>query len=199
VRALAGRRRPGRVKPERECAASPEHRVFFALQPDAQAGQRIERLAADLRQRHGLKGQPVPASRLYLSLNFVGTFRGPPTRAVMEKAKGLADKVAQHAFAVTLNQVEGWNSETLVLLGDEGVIGVELLHSAIHKALVIGAMAPRREPQISPHLSLLPDGAQVRRTFVEPIGWMAREFVLLDSVFGEGRHEVLGRWPLAAD
>ncbi|HEX2818514.1 MAG TPA: hypothetical protein VHN39_19125 [Phenylobacterium sp.] len=116
----------------------------------------------------------------------------------MEKAKALADKVALAPFTVTLNHVESWKGDPhpLVLLGDEGVIGVELLHTAIHKALVAGTMAPRREPQIWPHVSLLWDKALVPKEFVEPIGWMATEFVLLDSVFGEGRHEVLGRWPL---
>jgi 2'-5' RNA ligase len=116
----------------------------------------------------------------------------------MEKAKALADKVALAPFTVTLNHVESWKGDPhpLVLLGDEGVIGVELLHTAIHKALVAGTMAPRREPQIWPHVSLLWDKALVPKEFVVPIGWMATEFVLLDSVFGEGRHEVLGRWPL---
>lgn len=199
MRALAGRRRPGCVKPERECAASPEHRVFFALQPDAEAAERIIRQGLDLRRRHGLKGVLTPPARLHLSLNFVGTFRGPPTRAVMEKAASLAAKVSGPAFTVTLNHVESWKNDPhpLVLLGDEGVIGVALLHTAIHKALVAGTMAPRREPEIRPHVSLLWDKALVPKEFVEPIGWPAREFVLLDSVFGEGRHEVLGRWPLA--
>ena len=157
------------------------------------------RLAADLRRRHGLKGRATPATRLHLSLNFAGTFRGPPTRSVMDKAMGLAAKVSAAPFQVTLNHVATFRSgdpPPLVLLGDEGVIGAELLHTAIHKALVTGSMAPRREPQIWPHVSLLWDRSAIPRTFVEPIGWTAREFVLLDSPFGEGRHEVLGRWPL---
>lgn len=174
----------------------PEHKVYFALQPDAEAAEAMVRLAADLRQRHGLKGRPTPAARLRLSLNFVGTFRGPPTRAVMEKAKALADKVQAPAFALSFNQVEGWNGDKLVLLGDEGVIGAEVLDAAIHKALVIGSMAPRRQPPMTPHITLLWDKAQIPMTFVEPIAWTAREFVLLDSVVGEGRHEVLGRWAL---
>jgi 2'-5' RNA ligase len=151
-----------------------------------------------MRLRHGLRGRPTPAERLHLSLNFVGTFRGPPTRAVMEKAKALADKVSAPAFTVTLNHVESWKGDPhpLVLLGDEGVIGVELLHHAIHKALAAGTMAPRREPEIWPHVSLLWDSAPAPRAFVDPIRWTAREFVLLDSPHGEGRHEVLGRWPL---
>ncbi|WP_372784693.1 2'-5' RNA ligase family protein [Phenylobacterium sp.] len=182
-----------------ECAASPEHRVFFALQPDAEAAERIVSLAGDLRRRHGLKGRPTPASRLHLSLNFIGTFRGPPTRSVMEKAASLAAKVSEAAFRVTLNHVESWKNDPhpLVLVGDEGVIGAQILHAAIHKALVAGTMAPRREPQFWPHVTLLRDKAQVPGAFAEPVSWMAREFVLLDSPFGEGRHEVLGRWPLA--
>lgn len=133
-----------------------------------------------------------------MSLNFVGTFRGPPTRSVMEKAASLAAKVALRPFAVTLNHVESWkaNPHPLVLLGEDGVIGVQILHAAIHKALVTGTMAPRREPEIWPHVSLLWDKAQPPREFVDPISWTAREFVLLDSPHGEGRHEVLGRWPL---
>lgn len=159
----------------------------------------MTRLAADLRQRHGLKGRPTPAQRLHLSLNFVGDFRGPPTRAVMEKAIGLADRVFAPPFQVTLNQVMSFgNRETppVVLLGEEGVIGVQLLHTAIHKALIAGAMAPRREPEIQPHIALIWDKRELPKAFVEPIGWMAREFVMLDSVVGEGRHEVLGRWAL---
>jgi 2'-5' RNA ligase len=183
-----------------ECAASPEHRVFFALQPDAEAAEAMVRLATDLRRTHGLKGRVTPPARLHLSLNFVGSFRGPPTRSVMEKAMGLAAKVAAAPFQVTLNHVVTFRSgdpPPLVLLGDEGVIGVELLNTAIHKALVTGSMAPRREPQVWPHISLIWDKAPIPKTFVEPIGWTAREFVLLDSLYGEGRHEVLGRWPLS--
>ncbi|MGH6909683.1 MAG: 2'-5' RNA ligase family protein [Phenylobacterium sp.] len=154
-------------------------------------------MSADLRQRHGLRGAVTPASRLHMSLNVVGTFRGPPTRSVMEKAASLADKVAVRGFHVTLNRVESWPSDPspLVLLGDDG--GPELLHGAIHKALAAGTMAPRREPDVWPHVTLLWDKVQPPRELVDPIGWTAREFVLLDSPHGEGRLDVLGRWPLS--
>ncbi|HZZ33878.1 MAG TPA: hypothetical protein VFE10_17980 [Phenylobacterium sp.] len=155
-------------------------------------------VAEGLRQRHGLKGRPAPAARLHLALNFVGTFRGPPTRAVMEKAASLADRVSGAPFRVTLNRAESLEGDPhpLALLGDEGVIGVELLQGAIHKALVGGAMAPRRPPEFLPHVSLLWDKAEAPRQIVEPVSWMARDFVMLDSPQGEGRQEILGRWPL---
>ena len=158
------------------------------------------RLGEGLRRQHGMSGRLTPTARLHLPLNFVGSFRGPPTRSVMEKAAALADKVSARAFAVTLNQVESWKGDPhpLVLLGDEGVISVQLLYAAIHKALAAGTMAPRREPELWPHISLLWDSAEAPRQLVEPISWIAREFVLLDSPYGEGRHEVLGRWPLTS-
>jgi len=117
----------------------------------------------------------------------------------MEKAKGLADKVEAAPFRVTLNHVQTWEDPfPLVLLGEEGVTGAELLYGAIHKALIKGSMAPRREAGITPHISLLRDPIAVAKEFVEPISWKVQEFVMLDSVGGEGRHEVLGRWALAA-
>ena len=168
--------------------------------PDHEAADRIARLAADLRRRHGLKGAVTSVARLHMSLNFVETFRGPPTRSGLEKAAALADKVAQRPFVVTLNHVESWkgrnNNNPLVLLGDDGVIGAQILHAAIHKALSAGTMAPRREPEIWPHVSLLWDRGQAPREFIEPITWLARDFVLLDSPVGEGRSQVLGRWAL---
>lgn len=168
------------------------------MQPEAAAAEQMTALAEDLRRRHSLKGRPTAAARLHISLNFVGLFRGPPTRAVMEKAAALAARVSSRTFTVTLNHVEGWNGDPrpLVLLGDEGVAGVQLLYGAIHKALAAGTMAPRREPDFWPHVSLLWDRAQVAREVVTPISWMAREFVLLDSPDGDGRDDVLGRWPL---
>lgn len=178
----------------------PEHRVFFALQPDAEAAGRMVRLAEDLRRRHGLRGSPTPASRLHLSLNFVAKFQGPPSRPVIEKACALAAKVAQPAFRVTLNNAESWkgNPPPLVLLGDEGVIGAQLLYTGLHKALVSGTMAPRREPDFWPHVTLLRDIGTAPGASIEPISWVVRDFVLLDSVTGDGRQELLGRWPLAA-
>lgn len=176
----------------------PEHKVFFALQPDDAAAEQVMRVATDLRRRHGLAGRVTAPARLNLSLNFVGTFRGPPTKAVMEKAMGIAATVVTPPFRVTLNRVESWNGSprSLVLLGDEGVIAAQMLHSALHKALAAKSMAPRREPAMQPHITLLWDKAESPPERVGPVSWTVQEFVLLDSVEGEGRHEVLGRWAL---
>ena len=178
----------------------PEHKVFLALQPDAPAVQQIAGLTADARRLHGLSGKPISAERMHMSLNFVGDFRGPPPRAVIDKAKKVVSGLTGgRPFLIALNRMESWKGDPhpLVLTGEDGVIGVEELHADLHKALAVAGMAPRREPQITPHITLLYDRREAPGAFIEPVSWKAREFVLLDTVVGEGRHEVLGRWPLA--
>ena len=178
----------------------PEHKVFLALQPDVAAAQQIAGLTAEARRSHGLSGKPISAERLHISLNFVGDFRGPPPRAVIDKTKKVVGGLTGgRPFLITLNRMESWNGDPhpLVLTGEEGVIGVEELHADLHKALAAAGMAPRRPLQITPHITLLYDRREAPAVFVEPVTWKAREFVLLDTVVGEGRHEVLGRWPLA--
>jgi hypothetical protein len=45
-------------------------------------------------------------------------------------------------------------------------------------------------------MTLLRDRAPVSETFIAPIAWRVREFVLIASHFGAGRHEILGRFSL---
>lgn len=47
-----------------------------------------------------------------------------------------------------------------------------------------------------PHLSLSYGAWQQRNAPIPPICWQAEEFLLIKSIYGQGRHELLGRWPL---
>jgi 2'-5' RNA ligase len=48
----------------------------------------------------------------------------------------------------------------------------------------------------APHHKLLRKPRDAPPEFIPPLRWWVREFLLIDSVHGEGRHEVLGRWTL---
>jgi RNA 2',3'-cyclic 3'-phosphodiesterase len=48
------------------------------------------------------------------------------------------------------------------------------------------------------HLSLDYAAGPVQETQVPPIGWSVEEVLLIESVHGEGRHILHGRWPLRA-
>jgi 2'-5' RNA ligase len=175
------------------------HYLFFAIRPDAETAEGICRLAAEVRRRHGLTGRPVAAERLHISLNFVADV-AKPDRQVIDRALAAAAEVAMQPFVVALDRVGSWGrgagKKPLVLWADDGVVGARMLHEKIHAPLAATGLAPRIEPNIEPHLTLLRDEAQAPLAFVDPVKWTVGEFVLLDSVRGEGRHEVLGRWPL---
>jgi 2'-5' RNA ligase len=48
-------------------------------------------------------------------------------------------------------------------------------------------------------MTLLYDRRAVAERPVEPIRWRVRGLVLLRSLVGQGRHQVLARWPIGPD
>jgi 2'-5' RNA ligase len=106
--------------------------------------------------------------------------------------------VSARPFVVSLDQVQSWNGDPrpLVLIGDDGVIGVINLHAAIHAALAQAGLAHGPERPITPHLTLLRDRLEPPGEAIDPVLWTARDFALVHSRAGEGRHHVLGRWAL---
>ncbi|MDB5423023.1 MAG: 2-5 ligase, partial [Phenylobacterium sp.] len=119
---------------------------------------------------------------------------------IADRAIAAAGAVRMPPFTVALDRVGSWGrgvgQRAIVMWADDGVIGVRLLHAAIHEALAAAGSVRGPEPGLEPHLTLWRDKAEAPLEFVEPISWRIEAFVLLDSVWGEGRHEVLGRWPL---
>ena len=177
-----------------------KYKLYFAIQPPADVAQQAQDLLRSLQPAEGFTAKATPAARMHVSLNWVGGFHRPPTQ-VVGKARDVAATVAHAPFDISLNRIGTWQAGErpwpLVLWGDEGVIGVESLHRAIHRALVRLDMAQRREPEFAPHLTLLRDAAVMPEAFIEPVRWTVREFALIQSVYGEGRHDVLGRFPLS--
>jgi 2'-5' RNA ligase len=169
-----------------------EHRVYFALQPDAAAAAQAFRLAGELKRKHGLAGAPMPPERLHVSLHRLGDDH---TGQTVEKARMAVAAVTQAPFRIAFNRAASFGGGALVLYGDEGVIGIELLYRAIHEALKVPGIAHGRPRQFEPHLTLLRAAPDLPVEWIEPVSWVAREFVLIHS--SDRRHHVLGRWPLS--
>lgn len=173
-----------------------KHVLYFALQPPAEAAaEALARLAP-----HRLTAKPVLPARLHVSLNALGDFKRPPG-PVVDKALEAVAAVSARRFVVAFNRLGTWPAgdppRPVVLWGDEGVIGVNALYSTLHKALVRPGMVPRREAEIVPHMTLAYDRAQVAETRIEPLSWRVEEFVLVHAVHGEGRYDIVGRFPLS--
>ncbi len=176
--------------------AALKHRLFFTLYPDPETAARLSGLIDRLRRRHGLTGPRVAQSRLHISLNFLGE---DPSAAIVDRTSEAVSMLVMRPFVVSLDHVmsfKGGELRPLVLTSDDGVIGVMNLHTAIYAALADAGLAPLREPIRTPHLTLLRDRRAPPEEFIDPVSWWVREFVLVDSPYGEGRHDVLGRWPL---
>lgn len=176
-----------------------KYKLYFAIQPPAEAAEQALGVLRSLTPAERFTAKAMLPARLHVSLNWVGGFHRPPT-GIVAKAREVAEAVRLRPFDISLNRIGTWQAGAppwpLVLWGDEGVIGVQALYKALHRAMVGPGMAPRREPALEPHLTLLRDQAVMPEAFIDPIAWTVREFVLLQSVQGEGRIDVLARFAL---
>jgi 2'-5' RNA ligase len=177
-----------------------KHVVYFALQPPPEAQAQALALAHAARGKHRLSGKPSLPERLHVSLNNLGAFKRPPG-PVVAKALEAVEAVVARPFVIQFNRMGSWGvgdgDRPIVLWGDEGVIGAGALYSTIHQAMRRLDMAPRREIEIVPHMTLLRDKAAMPETFIEPVSWRVEAFVLIHAVHGEGRFDVVGRVPLS--
>jgi 2'-5' RNA ligase len=166
-----------------------QHRAFFALLPEDMIADRARRLAI----AEGL----TPAARPHVSL--VGFGDGAPSQPWIDKAAAAAGRVHRPPFLIELNTLSTFGKPTskphpIVLRGEDGVIGVNLLCEALLSELAGEGLGGR--PPYAPHLTIAWGDRVVAERHVQPMRWTAREFVLIHSLQGAGRHEVLGRWPL---
>jgi RNA 2',3'-cyclic 3'-phosphodiesterase len=185
----------------------PTDRLFFAIRPDDSAAARIEALVTRLREGAGLTARPISRDRLHITLFWLGDHFGLSQNFV-DTLGVIASSVVAEPFDVEFDRVEYFprraGKKPLVLRGAADAPGVAAL-SAFRQALVApfggqrganGRPLAGRSASFTPHVTLLYDTLPVQRQMVPVIGWTVREFLLIRSVLGESRHEVLGRWPL---
>lgn len=176
------------------------HKVFFALRPPAPTAAQIDSMARGWRRETETAGALTPPERLHVSLNGLGAYRQPP-RDLVRRAGAVVPGLRVRPFRLALNRLGGWGrgegDHPVVLWGDEGVIGAERLHDALHAALAAADLVPRTPSPFAPHVTLWRQARRSPERAITPVSWWVDELLLLASVQGEGRHEVLGRWRLA--
>ena len=183
-----------------EAPRPPSDRLFFAILPSEQAIARIERLVLELSAAHALKGKPLGRERFHVSLHHVGDFTGLP-QEVVAAACACAEAVTSRApFALSFDRVASFARKShnmpLVLLGDPAVHALSDLQQALAAELAGAGLGRAAGAHFVPHLTLLYDDARVIEQATPPIAWIAHEFVLVRSLIGRSRHEVLARLPL---
>lgn len=181
-------------------AQTPRHRIFFAVFPDAAARDDVVARRESFAQRLGLQGRGSAAERLHVTLVHVGDFAERPA-AEIERFLRAAATLDLPPVPITFDRVSSFRGRPghrpCILLGTAaGTAAVRALQALLHQALVLEGWRPRGREGFTPHLTLLYSDAPVADEAFGPVSWVASEFVLMDSLIGQGRYEVLARWPL---
>lgn len=183
---LAGMDRPAR-----------DH-LFFALLPDPQAAEAASAVASRIRQENGLSCKPVDPARLHVTLQVLGAYDGVP-RGIVAKARDAAARITSTQFAVDFTRACSFGGEAghspLVLRAGSSLPTLVKFHTALLGGMAQAGMKARRA-RFTPHMTLFYGAPVMASETVAAVKWTATDFVLIHSIFGEGRHVRLGRWPL---
>jgi 2'-5' RNA ligase len=146
-----------------------------------------------------LAAEPLPTSRFHVSLRSFGEYDELEVpEIIINKARQAAAAVSMNPFVVSLNRLQSFSrsdgKHPLVLLGDEGVIGLEILQRSLCTALRMAGL--RGHSNFTPHLTLLYDRHRIAERPVDPVFWTVREFALVLSLVGRTKYVFLARWQL---
>jgi 2'-5' RNA ligase len=174
---------------------------YFALRPAPAAAYDIAEFAKGCRQRHGLSEPAYGPGRLHISLNTVMSRRGP-RKGDLEAGLRAAEHVRFSPFPLAFDRLRTFrirrDKQPTVLCCCVGADQLSALRDALRQALTREGLW-RGAAGFEPHLTLIWDRRSVPSARLdEPIGWMAEDFVLLRTIWGEGRQVEIGRWPLRA-
>lgn len=169
-------------------------RLFFALWPGQ--GLRAHLVRHQALWQWADAARPTPAPKLHLTLLFMDGVAADRVQAL--HAVGAA--VAQHwtDFALTLDCAGVWRHGGIAHLAPSQPPPALLALRAALAAQVGQLGLPFDARAFAPHVTLArkAQAAQPPSSF-SPLHWTVRGFVLVHSVLGTGRYDVLGRWPAA--
>ena len=112
-----------------------------------------------------------------------------------QEAAEIAATIRMPAFRVIFDRLVGGNRSAL-LLPSEPLEALRMFRERLGFALMRAGIAFRQSGGFTPHVTLLYGGQPMPEQEIEPISWLAQDFVLIDSLVGETRHIEVGRWPL---
>ncbi len=174
--------------------------LFFATYPNPDVATDIGTLAQRLCAHHGLKSRLRQKELFHFTLVDLSDCVGALERVIALASASEAGTVSMPPFTVALDHVVPFGRSRkgpLVLEGGDGVAALVVLHQALAEAMTKAGLRIKAK-SYTPHLTLLYDRGEVARHAVETISWTVREFVLVQSLIGHGKHVPIARWPLGS-
>lgn len=173
--------------------------LFFCLFPDQAACDAIAEETDALRVEHSLVGVAIKPSRLHVTLHYLGEHVLERVD-VVEAAVAAAAQVAHAPFEVVLSHAASFSSRQdrhpCVLLCPQERPPVHGLWRELGTRMMAAGLGRYLERNFTPHVTLMYDTRLLDTQPIEPIGWTARDFSLVQSVQGSGEYRILQSWPL---
>jgi 2'-5' RNA ligase len=166
------------------------HNLFFAVRPPEDEARRILELGVSL----PLGGKPLRADRLHISLLAL-VWNDLVPEGLIEEASDAAQTVVMPPVRVVFDRAVG-ASKSALLRASEPLEALAILRERLGFALKRAGVDFVLSERFAPHVTLLYGGRPMPEIEIDPITWVADEFVLIDSHIGLTHHETVGRWPL---
>ncbi len=165
------------------------HRLFFALKPP----QRQSRLIGLVRDAVPEEHTPVTNDRLHMTLAITNDYRRLD-EALVDRMKAIGDTIQGEPVPVRLDRLVGsMDAVTLRPTGQPRELA-DLQRQLGRLSDYWGIT--RTGWSYSPHVTLLYWQSQPFFRPVDQIEWQAEELLLIQSLVGATRHNILARWPL---
>lgn len=174
----------------------PTDRLFFGVFPDPESAEQIARFASAINDRYALRGIPVSAELLVVTLAVVGRYRGLSEREITA-ASELAARVVHPTFEIAFSLMERFGGGAFVLHGGTSQEALRSLCTTLECTLTVNT--PRIQERLhTPHMTVLKKtkGGLSPRRRIAPIPWSASEIVLVHRVLGRPELHKLARWAL---
>lgn len=185
---------PGFGPEPRRVTEPPKHRAFLALKPDDPAAGRAGETALRLMRENGLTGKPLKPKNFHISLPLIWEGAEFPAD-LAEIVSARVQMIRMPPFEIILDMAISFRlpkRHVLVLGTTRSVANIYELN----RQLVMATGSGTGRVSFTPHMTLLYMDGPIEKQAVEPVRWVAREFVLIHSFIGLGRHETVARWPL---
>lgn len=175
-------------------AAPRDKHLILMIYPDhqatAEAGMRARRYQAD----NGLGGVVFNPELMHITLGHFDYWDDVPA-GLVERISRAASKLAMAPFEVSFDQIGGF-PKNVVLRGGHGLKALEAFQAALRQALAWEKL-DGAHMNFTPHVTVVYGQPGAVVAAIEPVAWTVKEFALVVSHHGKGRHEVLARYPLA--
>lgn len=174
------------------------HRLFFALRPDAELLEKIARATQDLQASQLIHGRWLEPEKLHLTAQFLGDFLSPDE--VIARAREGAGTVRCAPFEFVLDRVETFprrfNLPCVLRCAPPSEESLREFARELADALAAAGLGEHLETRAYvPHLTIAYVDRELPKPMaIAPIRGQLCDFRLIDS--SGGAYREIARWPL---